>query len=149
MSLLCLKHVYSVLFVLIWRPMPPAACSRLCSRIWLEQVYYGFNYIGFDMISQLIESSLSADLDWLRDENCWSSKHLEPMSSTMQHKGSRNVALKVVTHGQKVAPIREVLPTLQSCPQHILQPQLTRGFSFRKVFRSIYIYICACIHVDR
>ena len=26
-----LKHMYSVLFAFTWRPMPPAAYSRLCS----------------------------------------------------------------------------------------------------------------------
>ena len=31
-SLLWLKHINSVLFALTWRLMPPAACSRLCSR---------------------------------------------------------------------------------------------------------------------
>ena len=28
----CLKHMYSVLFAFTKRPMPSAACSRLCSR---------------------------------------------------------------------------------------------------------------------
>ena len=28
----CLKHMNSVLFVFTQRPMPPVACSRLCSR---------------------------------------------------------------------------------------------------------------------
>ena len=32
MSPFSLKHTYSVLSVFTWRPMPPAACSRLCSR---------------------------------------------------------------------------------------------------------------------
>ena len=27
-----LKHMYSVLFVFTWCPMPPAICSRLCSQ---------------------------------------------------------------------------------------------------------------------
>ena len=27
-----LKHMYSILLMFMWRPMPPAACSRLCSR---------------------------------------------------------------------------------------------------------------------
>ena len=33
MSSLALKHIYSVLCALTWRPMPEAARSRLCSRI--------------------------------------------------------------------------------------------------------------------
>ena len=33
MSPIWLKHMYSVLSALTWRPMPPAACSRLCSRV--------------------------------------------------------------------------------------------------------------------
>ena len=32
-----LKHMYSVLFTFTWRPMPLAACSRLCSKdsVWV------------------------------------------------------------------------------------------------------------------
>ena len=32
MSLFWLKHMYSILSAFTWRPMPPAACSRLCNR---------------------------------------------------------------------------------------------------------------------
>ena len=32
MTLSLLKLMYSVLFAFTWRPLPPAACSRLCSR---------------------------------------------------------------------------------------------------------------------
>ena len=27
-----LKQMYSILFAFAWKPVPPAACSRLCSR---------------------------------------------------------------------------------------------------------------------
>ena len=38
MSPVWLKHVYSVLWILTWRPMPVAACSKLCSSVsaWLS-----------------------------------------------------------------------------------------------------------------
>ena len=31
-ALSCLKNMYPVLLVFTWRPMPPAICSRLCSK---------------------------------------------------------------------------------------------------------------------
>ena len=33
MSPVLFKHMYSVLCALTWRPMPPAACSRLCRSV--------------------------------------------------------------------------------------------------------------------
>ena len=33
MSLVWLKHIYSVLCALTWRPMPAAAHSKLCSSV--------------------------------------------------------------------------------------------------------------------
>ena len=37
MSPLWAKHMYSILSTFTWRPMPPAACSRLCRRdsVWV------------------------------------------------------------------------------------------------------------------
>ena len=32
MSTFSLRHLYSILYTLTWRPMPLAACSRLCSK---------------------------------------------------------------------------------------------------------------------
>ena len=51
MSPVWLKHIYSVLCALTWRPMPAAARSRLCSRvssvIWKSDLTYEMKHSFF------------------------------------------------------------------------------------------------------
>ena len=48
MSPVWLKHLYSVLYALTWRPIPAAARSRLCSRVsaWVDYVIFNLTKIG-------------------------------------------------------------------------------------------------------
>ena len=56
-----LKYMNSVLFAFTWRPLPPAACSRLCNRLidWLRFMAYQPLQVIYHQINFYANSSIS------------------------------------------------------------------------------------------